>query len=75
MYLPAFIGVEVFGGSPDAKLPDNDPAKLAYNEGTRAYSLGMTGACCLARLPSRTPFATPLAPPHPTPPRPPLLAW
>ena len=44
MYLPAFMGTEVFGGSPDAELADDDPAKLAYNAGTRAYSLGMTGA-------------------------------
>ena len=45
MYLPAFMGTEVFGGSPDAELADDDPAKLAYNEGTRAYRLGMAGAC------------------------------
>ena len=54
LYLPAFMGVEVFGGSPDAALPDDDPAKLTYSEGTRAYSLGMAGARHPLRLPSRT---------------------
>ena len=71
IYLPAFMGAELFGGSPDAALPDGGPTELAYNEGTRAYSLGMAGACR-----PRLPFCTPCAPPHPTPPHPtpPLLA-
>ena len=44
LHLPAFMAAELFGGSSDAALADDDPAKLAYNAGTRAYSLGMTGA-------------------------------
>ena len=54
IYLPAFMGAELSGGSPDAALPEGDPTELAYNEGTRAYSLGMAGARHPPRLPSRT---------------------
>ena len=64
LHLPAFMAVELFGGSSDAALADDDPAKLAYNEGTRAYRLGMAGAC-RPRLPF--PHA---ARPTPSPPRP-----
>jgi len=63
--LPAFMGAELFGGSPDAALPDEHPAKLAYNEGTRAYSLGMAGVC-RPRLPF--PHAVCPTPHHTTPP-------
>ena len=64
LYLPAFMGVEVFGGSPDAALPDDDPAKIAYSEGARAYSLGMAGACH-PRLLSRTRAGCPALSPWP----------
>ena len=35
------MGTEVYGGSHAANLTDADPLKRLYNEGTRAYSLGM----------------------------------
>ena len=64
LHLPACMAAEVFGGSSDAALADDDPAKLAYNEGTRAYRLGMAGPCC-----PRLPFPH-AARPTPPPPRP-----
>jgi hypothetical protein len=44
LYLPAFMGEVVFGGRPDASLPDAHPCKVAYNEGARACARGMTFA-------------------------------
>jgi len=47
LYLPAFMGEEIYNGDPDPKLADSEPSKAAYLDGTRAYSTGMLLASCV----------------------------
>eukprot|EP00966_Prymnesium_polylepis_P030694 714572-Prymnesium_polylepis.1 len=53
LYLPAFMGIEVYGGSPNPALADNSTLKHDYNEGARASSFGMLGASCEGLLSAR----------------------
>ena len=47
MYLPALMGIDVYGGSPDPGLADNSTLKQQYNEGVLASSEGTLGASCV----------------------------
>jgi hypothetical protein len=47
MYLPALMGIEVFGGSPNPSLPAESPLKRKYNAGVLASSEGMLWSSCV----------------------------
>lgn len=56
MYMPAFMGVEIFGGDPmghdgeeDEAVTRGSPIEM-YNDGVRANSLGMTLASVITLL-------------------------
>lgn len=56
MYMPAFMGVEIFGGDPlghdgeeDEVVTQGSPIEM-YNDGVRANSLGMTLASVITLL-------------------------